>query len=105
MHGGKFSFQCLPAYGAVVLMRQSPTASVNFSCANGDTVWGQNVYVTGNIAELGNWNTAEAVKLEPNNYPTWSAEIDDLPVNTSIEWNCIKRDAGDVSGRTGPTTW
>lgn len=100
-HASTISNVHIPAYGAVVLMRQSPTASVNFSCANGDTVWGQNVYVTGNLAELGNWNTAEAVKLEPQSYPTWSAEIDDLPVNTTIEWKCIKRDVGDVIWENG----
>lgn len=91
----------IPAYGAVVLMRQSPTASVNFSCANGDTVWGQNVYVVGDVPELGNWNTDNAVKLEPDNYPTWLATINDLPVNTTIEWKCIKRDVGDVVWESG----
>ncbi|WP_218313966.1 carbohydrate-binding module family 20 domain-containing protein [Halomonas sp. 18071143] len=63
---------------------------VSFSCANGTTDWGQSVYVTGDSDELGNWSPADALKLEPDNYPTWEATLD-MPADASIEWKCIKR--------------
>ena len=93
----------IPAYGVVVLMQEqvAEPVGVDFSCNNGTTAWGQNVYAVGNIAALGNWNTANAVKLDPSNYPTWTGNIIDLPANTTIEWKCIKRDAGAVVWQAG----
>lgn len=65
--------------------------TAQFTCSNGSTYFGQSVYAIGNVPELGNWNTASAIKLDPANYPTWTATID-LPSNTSVEWKCLKRD-------------
>ena len=69
-----------------------------FACKNGDTVAGQSVYVVGNIDRLGNWNPAQAVKLDPNGpYPTWTAVIKNLPPSTTVQWKCIKRaETGDI---------
>lgn len=64
--------------------------SVTFTCANGTTELGQSVYVTGSNQALGNWSPAEALKLEPVNYPTWSGTFN-MPENANIEWKCIKR--------------
>jgi alpha-amylase len=75
--------------------------SVYFSCANGYTFTGQNVYVVGSIPELGSWNTAQAVKLAPTSYPTWDGWIDGLPSDTYVEWKCIKRYDGDVVWQPG----
>lgn len=63
---------------------------VSFTCANASTDWGQSVYVTGNNDALGNWSPAEALELEPNDYPTWNASFT-MPTDTSIEWKCLKR--------------
>lgn len=70
-------------------------ASVNFVCTNGYTTPGQSVFVVGNIPALGNWDPTRAIKLEPNNYPIWQGVIQNLPVNTTIEWKCIKRNNND----------
>ena len=67
-------------------------AAVHFSCANGYTVFGQNVYVVGSIPQLGSWSPASAVKLDPNSYPTWDKVIGNLPASTYVEWKCIKID-------------
>lgn len=74
----------------------APTTMVNvsFSCQNGTTYNGQNVYAVGNIAALGNWNTAQAVLLAPTSYPTWTGTIS-LPANTTVEWKCVKREAAN----------
>ncbi|WP_440905260.1 carbohydrate-binding module family 20 domain-containing protein [Catenovulum sp. SX2] len=106
--GGEQSYEItnvhIPAYGAVVLMRDdtaAPLPRVEFKCDNATTVWGQNVYVVGNIAELGNWDTNQAFALQPTAYPTWTATLDNLPANTSFEWKCIKRDVGSVQWQSG----
>ncbi len=64
---------------------------VLFTCDQGTTYMGQSVYVTGNHALLGNWNLANAVKLDSTNYPTWTGNVS-LPDNQQIEWKCVKRD-------------
>ena len=75
---------------------------VSFTCRNGPTFWGQNVYVVGSIPELGNWDTDKARILAPNNYPDWDGTISDLPANTHIEWKCFKKDgAGNVEWQSG----
>jgi len=65
--------------------------TVNFSCANGTTYSGQSVYVSGSVSGLGNWTAANAIKLNPTSYPTWTGSIQ-LPANTSIQWKCLKRE-------------
>ncbi len=80
---------------------QPGTHNVCFTCYNGTTVWGQNVYVVGSIPELGSWNTANALKLDPNNYPTWD-KCFDMPNSTPFEWKCIKKDGnGNVVWQSG----
>lgn len=70
-----------------------------FECKNGGTTWGQSVYVVGNTAELGNWNAAQAIKLNPNGpYPTWTGLVQNLPASSTLEWKCIKRpETGEVT--------
>lgn len=76
----------------------SGNVTVNFSCANGTTYSGQSVYVSGSVGGLGNWTVANAIKLNPTSYPTWTGSIQ-LPANTSIQWKCLKReDANSANG-------
>lgn len=93
----------IPAYGVVVLKRVDQTSGIsgNFTCYNGNTVWGQSIYVVGNVAELGNWDAASAVKLDATSYPTWTGTIEGLPASTNIQWKCIKRDVGAVEWQGG----
>jgi len=80
------SIQILPLSNS----EEEESVEVNFSCNNGTTITGQNVYVVGNTAELGNWDPTNAVKLTPSAYPTWTGTIAlDNPTNT-VEWKCIK---------------
>ncbi|MEV7680918.1 carbohydrate-binding module family 20 domain-containing protein [Streptomyces sp. NPDC088341] len=59
---------------------------------------GQNIYVTGNQAALGNWNTGSALKLDPASYPVWKLDVA-LPAGTSFEYKYIRKDAA------GAVTW
>ncbi|MGL0945547.1 alpha-amylase family glycosyl hydrolase [Vibrio vulnificus] len=65
--------------------------SVTFTCYNGYTNFGQSVYAVGSVAQIGNWAASGAVKLDPAQYPTWSATIS-VPAAQNIEWKCLKRD-------------
>jgi alpha-amylase len=81
---------------------QDKEVAVTFTCRKGDTFWGQNVYVTGSIPELGNWDTDKARILSPQNHPEWTGAVSRLPAKTYVEWKCIKRDgAGNVDWQRG----
>ncbi len=90
----------VPAVAIHVEQKISPTtcppAQVRFRVANANTVFGQNVYVVGNRAELGNW-TAGSVNLlniegSGANVP-WSRTIA-LPANTAIQFKFMKSGGG-----------
>ncbi len=69
---------------------------VTFSCHNATTFVGQSTYVVGNIAELGSWSPANAIKLDPTSYPTWTGTIA-VPSGVNVEWKCVKREELDPS--------
>ena len=87
----------------------APTTSVNFVCDRGFTEPGQSIYAVGSIPALGNWDPAQAIRLNPSIYyeyisnpppghngpgpsaPVWTGIIEDLQPNTTFEWKCIRR--------------
>lgn len=60
---------------------------------NATTVPGQNVYVVGNLPELGGWDPSQALgpMLNPS-YPEWFVPIA-VPRNATFEFKFIKKDA------------
>ncbi|MET1079108.1 MAG: glucan 1,4-alpha-maltotetraohydrolase domain-containing protein [Pseudomonas sp.] len=65
--------------------------SLRFRCDNGVTQPGDSVYAVGNLAALGSWNPANAVRLSDiSAYPTWQGRIG-LPAGQAVEWKCIVR--------------
>ncbi|MBY6036685.1 IPT/TIG domain-containing protein [Fictibacillus nanhaiensis] len=92
------------AYGPIDLLTSSQT-SVRFMVNNAYTTTGQNVYLVGNTAELGNWDTAKAIGPMYNQviaaYPTWYYDVS-VPASRSIEFKFIKKDgAGNVVWESG----
>jgi alpha-amylase len=91
--------------GSVSVWVQDPITanqvSVYFTCNNGYTVTSQDVYVVGSIPALGSWNTSQAIKLSPVNYPTWGDSIPNLPSSTQVEWKCIKKQGTSVVWQSG----
>ncbi|WP_318211357.1 MULTISPECIES: carbohydrate-binding module family 20 domain-containing protein [unclassified Streptomyces] len=76
------------------------TSGASFN-ATATTVSGQNIYVTGNRAELGNWSPAAALKLDPATYPVWKLTVG-LPAGTAFEYKYIRKDAaGNVTWESG----
>lgn len=69
---------------------------VLFTCYQGNTYLGQSVYVIGDQGILGNWDLANAYKLDPVSYPTWNGTIN-LPANADIQWKCVKREENNAS--------
>ncbi len=75
----------------IPLQRKPKTTAIHFRCNNANTAWGEAIYITGNIPELGSWDPGKAIKLSPSFYPTWVGTLEKLPIDTDIEWKCIKR--------------
>ncbi|MEU0762922.1 carbohydrate-binding module family 20 domain-containing protein [Streptomyces microflavus] len=68
---------------------------------NATTQLGQNIYVTGDQAALGNWNPANAPKLDPATYPVWKLDVN-LPAGTSFAYKYVRKDAqGNVTWESG----
>lgn len=68
---------------------------------NATTVPGQNIYVTGDRAELGAWNTGAALKLDAAAYPVWKLDVT-LPAGTSFAYKYVRKDAaGNVTWESG----
>ena len=63
------------------------------------TRWGENIYIVGNIPELGNWDPSRSTEAMLNpNHPYWFLPVS-VPANTTIEFKFIRRDAA------GNVTW
>lgn len=104
----------VPARGAVAIHTgasgpgPSPTPTVNpgqvattFN-ATVTTNWGQNVFVVGNVAQLGSWNPANAVALSSAAYPVWRATVN-LPPGTAVQYKYIKKNPdGSVTWESDP---
>ena len=76
------------------------TAATTFA-ATVSTTFGQNVFVTGNTAALGNWNPANAVALSSATYPVWRATVS-LPGNTAVQYKYIKKEGSAVVWESDP---
>lgn len=69
------------------------------------TVYGEDVYIAGSIAQLGSWDVDRAVKLSADGYtsanPLWTVTVS-LPVGTSFEYKFLKKAGGDVVWESDP---
>ncbi|KAH8986654.1 glycoside hydrolase [Lactarius hatsudake] len=57
---------------------------------NVTTTYGENVFVVGNMPQLGNWDPSNAIPLDPTNYPMWAATTY-LPSNTTFQFKFIRK--------------
>ncbi|KAJ5692003.1 hypothetical protein N7462_001426 [Penicillium macrosclerotiorum] len=70
------------------------------------TTYGENVYISGSISQLGSWDTSSAVALSASSYtssnPLWTTTIS-LPVGTSFEYKFIKKETdGSIVWESDP---
>jgi glucoamylase len=83
-------------YNTCVVTPPAGSVRVNVN-ATASTVTGQQVYVTGNVAALGNWNTDLAIPLDPTTYPVWK-NVANLPASTAIAYKYFrKNDDGSIT--------
>ncbi|MER7723743.1 carbohydrate-binding module family 20 domain-containing protein [Streptomyces sp. NPDC096323] len=76
------------------------TSGASFG-VNATTQLGQNIYVTGDQAVLGNWNPASAPKLDPATYPVWKLDVS-LPAGTTFAYKYVRKDGyGNVTWESG----
>ncbi|WP_231514823.1 alpha-amylase family glycosyl hydrolase [Oceanobacillus salinisoli] len=78
---------------------------IRFVVHNAYTDYGSNVYVVGNVSELGNWDPNKAIGPMFNQvvyqYPTWYFDLS-VPASTTIEFKFIKKDSlGNVEWESG----
>ena len=92
----------VPAQGAVAFDQYSSASSTSGVAVTfneyATTAYGQNVFVVGDNAVLGAWNTSLSTALSSGGYPTWSSTVY-LPKNTAIQYKYIKKNAD------GTFTW
>jgi alpha-amylase len=73
------------------------TSGVSFA-VNASTVMGQDIYVVGDSAAIGGWDTSKAVKLSSATYPVWTLAMT-FPAGTTFQYKYVRKDA------SGAVTW
>ena len=64
-----------------------------------DSRWDEELFLTGNSTELGNWNPNKAIPMEYVGPGIWSVEIDGTP---TIEYKYFIRENGQIRWEDGP---
>ena len=67
-----------------------------------ETSYGENIYIVGNVPELGSWDPDKCTEalLNPN-YPEWFLPVS-VPAGTEIQFKFIKKDAnGNITWESG----
>ncbi|WP_309238420.1 carbohydrate-binding module family 20 domain-containing protein [Actinoplanes aureus] len=78
----------------------SATSGASFG-VNATTSLGQNIFVVGNQAALGNWAPASAVALSSATYPVWTGTVS-LPAGTAFQYKYLRKNAdGSVTWESG----
>jgi alpha-amylase len=99
----------VPAGGALALHVGARGGTGNPGCSTAattfavtaTTVWGENIFVLGNTAALGNWNPAAAVALSSAGYPVWRGTVN-LPGSAEIQYKYIRKNGGQVTWESDP---
>ncbi|KAI1783512.1 glycoside hydrolase [Ganoderma leucocontextum] len=79
----------------------SANVVINFA-ETATTTFGENIFVVGSIAQLGNWDPASAIALSAALYPVWTASVS-IPAGTSFEYKFIRKETdGSVVWESDP---
>jgi alpha-amylase len=69
------------------------------------TTFGQDIYISGSISQLGTWDTSKAIALSSGSYtssnPLWQTTIT-LPVGTTFQYKFLKKTNGAVTWESDP---
>ncbi|KAF4162640.1 hypothetical protein CNMCM6936_001776 [Aspergillus lentulus] len=96
---------------------KTTTATTTIACTSGTalpilfeelvtTTYGESIYLTGSISQLGNWDTGSAIALSSSKYtssnPEWYATVT-LPVGTSFQYKFFKKESvGSIVWESDP---
>lgn len=93
-------------YGGFTVLTGTQTA-VRFIVNNATTNYGENVYLVGNVSELGSWDTENAIGAMFNatasiaSYPSWFYDVS-VPAGSTIEFKFVKMDGdGNIVWESG----
>ncbi|MES3023481.1 MAG: carbohydrate-binding module family 20 domain-containing protein [Pseudomonadota bacterium] len=89
-----------PALPVQTLPSGTCQVQVNFQVTDNTTVVGQDVYLTGSGAELGNWDSATATKLTGAAWPLWTVSRN-LNAATSYQYKYIKKGVKALQWESG----
>ncbi|KAH7872135.1 glycoside hydrolase [Lentinula edodes] len=79
----------------------SGTVSVTFE-ETATTTFGENIFISGSIPELGSWDTDDSIALSSADYPVWTLTID-LPANTLFDYKFIRKETdGSIVWESDP---
>ncbi|MCP4423062.1 MAG: hypothetical protein GY803_01075 [Chloroflexi bacterium] len=88
--------------GIILAPAGSSNVTVDFTVNGYVTSYGQDMYVVGNVPELGNWNPANAVKLNWVDSDTWSGPVTFMTsAGQNIEFKFIVRQNGNTAWENG----
>lgn len=91
-----------PNYAAAIhvnaVTSAQPMVTATFNLKNAQTVIGQNVYLVGDDAGIGKWDTNNAVLMIPVNYPNWQVKVKLAP-SRRYKFKFVKIDG------SGAATW
>ncbi|MGG0821549.1 alpha-amylase family glycosyl hydrolase [Paenibacillus turicensis] len=91
------------SYGSFNLLT-ADQVSVRFIVNNAQTAFGENVYLTGNVAELGNWNPDKLIGPFFNQiittYPSWYYDVS-VPAGTELQFKFVKRNGTTLTWENG----
>ena len=84
----------VPANYAAALHVNALTAapalvSATFKVKNGQTIWGENMYLVGSDAVLGSWDPKNGTLMSPLHYPDWEVSVQLAP-STRYEYKFVK---------------
>lgn len=88
--------------GVVLAAQSGSGVAVTFTVNGYTTQWGEEMYVVGNVPELGNWDPANAVKLNWVDSDTWSGPVTfTTSAGQVIEFKFIMRQNGNTTWENG----
>jgi len=79
------------------------TIAVTFN-VQANTTLGENIFLTGSVSQLSNWDTGNAIALstDSSTYPKWTVTVN-LPASTAIQYKYIRKETdGSVIWESDP---
>jgi len=69
-----------------------------------NTTFGENIFLTGSVSQLSNWDTGSAMALstDSSTYPKWTVTVN-LPASTAIQYKYIRKETdGSIVWESDP---